>query len=137
MLDNPQLSLEDFSKQWNRFNLIDVDTIFTSLVFFKTYPTLNQDYLQGIGNWNEFQVVLLARDINNTIHTIRENLQIFNGEKIITNNEVSEEWLNDTNDILKLYYHLIASHRFEEAYNMQYEHTQTLSQFSNAYKNIL
>jgi hypothetical protein len=140
MLDNPQLSLKEFEKQWKNYSLVDIDDIQTHQIFFRAYPATPQEYLKGIGNLNEFTVHLFLQTTDNTIQTNSINLQVIDNEKIQLNPNLDTPQKGEfgTKQLLtKLYYHLIATHHFKRAYEMQYSHSQTLEQFENTYKDII
>ncbi|MDR2190580.1 MAG: hypothetical protein LBP53_05320 [Candidatus Peribacteria bacterium] len=139
MLKQPQLSLDAFRKQWNKYNLVDIDRIATPLIFFKSYPSTNTPYLEGIGQLNQFEVRLFMRTLSGTIEINREILRVSpSGIELLASEPMPIFHTLNTPKMLlvQLYYHLIASERFEEAYQMQYRHSQSLQAFQDTYKNV-
>lgn len=145
MLTGNQLSFEEFTQQWKNLTLIDVNTIQTPLLFFNAYPTTPSPYLTHIGNFNQFQALLFMRNADQNIWIGNQTLQVIDNEKILIQQsdiDTAEKYSgfivrSQRNLLTYLYYHLIASQRFEEAYNLQYTHSQSLEQFAETYKDVL
>jgi hypothetical protein len=139
MLTGSQLSFETFVEKWKAFSLVDIEWIQTHQIFFSSYPASTKDYLQGLGNLNTFMVRLFVRNLSGDTFYQDETLHIHNATQIeilSSSPQYDMGWMHKEH-IARLYYHLLASHRFEEAYAMQYAPSQSLEALSKTYANLL
>lgn len=134
LLENPTFSLDEFKQYYQSLNMIDVDTIRNNLIYFTWYNT-SWYWLY----YNEFSVDLFQQTTTWFIYTNTDILSITDSQKV----KIIEKWsypnppMFPNQEFVKTYYHYIATHRFEQAYQMQYDHPQTLDQFSHAYKDVI
>jgi hypothetical protein len=141
-INNPQMSFEEFVVQWEKYSLVSVEAISTPTIFFKQYGGSKVPYLAGLGNFNQFSITLFSKDAEGNISYLSQALQVIDGNAIqITENNARVfgmyENLHKKELFTKLYYHLIATHRFQQAYEMQYSHSQSLDLFAKTYEDTL
>jgi hypothetical protein len=139
MLKESQLSFEAFVEKWQQFSLVDIERIQTPQIFFDSYPASTQAYLKGLGNLNEFKVRLFVRNLSGDTFYQDETLHIHNATQVELLSSLAQYdvvWTHKE-DVARLYYHLIASHRFEEAYAMQDNPSQPLEAFRATYADLI
>ena len=139
-IQNPNISFDEFVQQWWNYNIVSVESMRTPVIFFKEYGNSDRPYLENLGNYNQFSISIFTRDNEWNISYNSQWLKVIDNQRIIVENDFTEEgtsWAWEKEVSAKLYYHLIATHNFEEAYHMQYSHSQTLEQFRKNYEDVI
>ena len=141
-LKNPQRTLKEFTEQREKYDLVSVETIKTPLVFFKSYGGTEGNYLKDLGNYNQFSPLIFTRNSagemeyraqivevidNRFIQIVQPNSQVIRKSDSLPQKEL----------LTKLYYHLIATQRLKEAWDMELEHQGTLEEFENSYQDVI
>ena len=138
-IHNPDITYDQFVDQWKNYNLVSVESISNPFVAFDTYE---QDKLDNLEDYNTFIPRVFVQRQDGEIWYIDSLLRVIDDKIIVEQPSISVDSNNHTpfierENIAKLYYHRIANQQFEQAYEMQYSHSQSLEEFARTYRDVL
>lgn len=138
-IHNPDITYDQFVDERKKYDLVSLESISNPFVAFDNYEEKKLDNLE---DYNKFTPRMLVQNQDGEIGYIASLLRVIDDKIIVEQSSINLDSNNHTpfierENIAKLYYHLIANQEFEQAYEMQYIHNQSLEEFARTYRDVL
>lgn len=138
-IQDPDMTYEQFVQQRQDYDLVSVEYFHAPLIFFDVYPKTDTKRSEQ----HRLAARVFTHRNDGQIRLFEQNFGVTDDGQIILRSPMS--WIDDTDTIdavprvklVKLYYHRIANHQFEQAYALQHTHSQSLEKFAATYAKTL
>lgn len=133
MLDQVSLSLEEFKQQWEKKDLVHINTLYITKAFFSSFPKIKEDsYL----DYTIYHTEIFVKDISWEVQYYELELSTTSDEKVrIISNKPSSIHHNENETIIREYFYLLDDKRFEEAHALQASKEPSVQKLEQMYGN--